>query len=245
MPIHLGDRAVSKVFVGSRRVDRVMLGGQRIWSGTDLYDDFNRPDEPLDAGTWHNEGPALDYKAAVVGNRMRLGIPDGLVGLVQRTSQMTYTGAHATTESGYLETLVASTGDSIPTLFGSLNFVTQVFGRMPVTGFEDGVGIDLRASQVGLVVRRDFFNDRVRVFGAFGAGDLIRLRWVVASGQPTTYTMFRNGQQLGDPWVDSTNRVVGGSGHRSLGVRVDGSKDLLGPRRFSPALDWVEYGGSL
>lgn len=236
MPATVAGKPVRRIMLGGRRVNRIMLGGRRVWSAAEVYDDFNRGDEHLDAGgKWRNEGPSLDYVASVNAGRLRLGIPDGLPGLVERISQMTYTGAAATGEDGWLEILVASIGDSIPTVFGDLNFVTQVFARMPGRGFTDGVGIDLRASQLSLVHRRDSMNRR-EPCGAFAAGDLIRMDW---SGPD--YTMALNGHQVGE-WTDKDRQVRTGPGYRHLGVRVDGAKELLGPRRFSPALDWVEYG---
>lgn len=232
-----GRGSVERIMWRGKPVDRIMWRGQRLYSASTLFDDFERADGPLDknGGQWHNEGPSLDHVASIVGGRMRLGIPDGLIGLFERISYMRFTGGTATSEDGWLQCQVASTGDSIRSFMGDLLFRTQLYGRSNV---RDGVGIDLAASQLGIVVRRNLGETIVAQFGGFSAGDVIDLHW-----QGPDYEMFRNGRSVGG-WIDRDGKVAGGSDHRSMMVRVDGSKDLLGPRRFSPALGWAEYGSA-
>jgi hypothetical protein len=89
-----------------------------------------------------------------------------------------------------------------------------------------------------VTVRRDGVDTAVASFGQYAAGDVLRL---VFTG--TDYSMYCNGRFRGT-WVDRTSMVVTGEDHRSLGIRVHGAQEQSGsgPRRFSPALDYVEYG---
>lgn len=235
MAMRLGSTPIRKVMLGSTRITKIMLGATRVYSETNLYDDFNGGDTKLsDTGRWHNEGPSIDYVASIVAGQCRLGVPDGLVGLVERISYMRFTGGVASSDDGYVECRVSTAGDSIPGFQGDLPFVTQVFGRASNSGADKGVGIHLAASQIGLVVRRSVLDEQVvKWFGAYAPNDIIRLRYTGSE-----FTMIRNGVPLG-AWSGSS---TADQQHRSLMIRVDGSKDLLGPRRFSPALDYIEMG---
>lgn len=237
--IKLGPKTITALRLGSKEITRVMLGRTTIWNAVDLYDDFNRSDRELDSdGVWVDCGPSIDRGAAIVDGRCRIGIPDGTWDPFERISYMRYGKSTSPLEDGYVEALVATMGDSTKTLIGDYNYQTHVYGRVQNTGFTNGVGIWLAASQIGLVVKRNLGESVVRKFGPYAQGDVIRLQW-----KGTVYTMLRNGVSLGT-WTDSKGQVATGTGHRSLGIRVHGAKELFGfgPRRFSPALDYVEYG---
>jgi hypothetical protein len=238
--LRFGAKPITAVRLGAKPVSRIMLGRTTVWNAVQVYDDFNRPDAELDDdGSWVNHGPSLDHVASVVDNRCRIGIPDNFTaGVFERISYMRYAKATSPTEDGYVEALVATMGDSTKTLLGDINYQTHVYGRVSNTGFNAGVGIWLAASEIGLIVRQGLKETVVARFGAYSPGNIVRLEW-----KGKLYTMFRDGVSLGT-WNDSTNMVATGTGNRSLGLRVHGAKEKLGlgPRRFSAALDYVEYG---
>lgn len=238
-PVRLGPKEITALRLGTKPVTRVMLGGKTIWNAVKVYDDFNRPNRELDDdGVWINHGPSLDRVASIVDGKCRIGIPDGLMDPFERISYMRFTKATSPLEDGYVEAHVATMGESTKTFLGDINYQTHVYGRVSNTGFNNGVGIWMAASELGIVVKRNLGETVVRKFGSYAAGDIVRLQW-----KGTVYTMLRNGQSLGT-WTDSSGQVATGTGHRSLGLRVHGAKELFGfgPRRFSAALDYVEYG---
>ncbi|SKS04661.1 Uncharacterised protein [Mycobacteroides abscessus subsp. abscessus] len=86
------------------------------------------------------------------------------------------------------------------------------------------------------IVRRAGVDTVVKTIGTFGAGDVIRHNFV-----GNVHTFRRNGSLL-EEWNDENATAPKGTGNRSLIISVQGSKDLLGPRRFGPAIDYVEMG---
>jgi hypothetical protein len=236
--LELGTKNVRALYLGARRVSRVMLGSKLVWNSATVFDDFNRANSKLDAKDWVNAGPSFDHVASVVDGKMRIDIPDGLMDPFGRISYMRYTKALAPADDGYIECLVSTMGDSTPGIFADIVYRTTLFGKVSNTGFSEGVGISLSASGISLTVRNGLIDREVKTFGSYAPLDVIRLTFV-----GKLYTMYRNGASLGT-WTDSSNQVETGAGYRSMGIRVDGAKEMLGlgPRRFSPALDYVEYG---
>lgn len=229
--------------IGRNGVSRFMLGNRTVWNAVQVYDDFNHPDGPLTSYGWKSYGPSLTHFASVEDGVCRMDVPDGVIeellsGPWEHTSYMRYTKATSPYENGYVETKIAAKGDSVPTLLGEAVYATHVYGRVTNTGIDDGVGLWLGASQVGIVVKKNLLESIVGRYGAYAVGDVLRLQW-----DGINYTVWRNGRVIGT-WVDSSGKVATGLTHRSLAIRMHGAKELLGlgPRRFSPALDYVEYG---
>ncbi|ADX31959.1 virion structural protein [Tsukamurella phage TPA2] len=71
--------------------------------------------------------------------------------------------------------------------------------------------------------------------GNYASGDIVRLTF---NGQ--VFSLYRNGALVAG-WTDTGSAAVG-AGYRSLGIRVTGSKDFFGPRRYSASIDYVEAG---
>lgn len=235
--VYLGGVSASALYLGSTPVQRMYLGSTLVWTANSMRDDFNRVNDDVLGANWSAENPgwplAPAYTAGVVDGRCRLAIPDGLISLDMTTSRHRYTAATAASDDGYIEAKVATQGAG-PALW-LFPYVTQVFGRGSNTGFTSGVGFQLDGSVIRLI-RRVSSVDVAVVYdcGAYSPGDVIRLTYV-----GRLFTLTKNGETVG-VWNDSGAVTAKGASNRSLLIRVDGSKDLLGPRRFSPALDYVE-----
>jgi hypothetical protein len=112
----------------------------------------------------------------------------------------------------------------------------SLYETTPSNGFEDGVGIWLEASRLLMVVRRNGVDRLVADFGNFAVGDIIRCNFA-----GPTYTMYCKGQRRGS-WTAAVDQIAESDLNRYLGIRVHGGNESgTGPRRFSPALDYVEY----
>lgn len=231
MPLYLGATPIQALRFGSVDVQKLCLGSIVVWSRSTLGDDFNGPDGPLSAA-WTNHTPGNGYTAGIVNGQCRLAIPDGLIGLPLIVDRQRYNAAVAPSDDYELEFRVGSQGSG-PSITGDLS-KTQVFARLSNGAFTHGIGVQLDSSTLR-IVRRVAGTDTLVVpdCGTFAAGDIIRMR-----GVGNLHTLRRNGSFVKE-WLDSGNTVVTGPGNRSLGLVVMGSKDALGPRRFSPAIDWV------
>jgi hypothetical protein len=224
--------------LGDMPIGRVILGNDVSEHFAPVWDDFNRSDRDLDAdGTWVDCGPSVDYRACIEAGKLRINIPDGLSTAFERVSYMRYEKARAADNDGHIECQVAARGDYWTTPTGESGYATGVFAKVPADSFNDGVGIYLRASRLFLAVRRNGADRLVADFGNFAVGDIIRCNFA-----GPTYTMYCKGQNRGS-WSDGSGQVATSDSHRSLGIRVHGAKEVsgTGPRRFSPALDYVEY----
>lgn len=205
--------------------------GYVIWSTSMLGDTFDRDDL---GANWIHYGSST-YKADIVNGSLRLDIPDGLVSAALNTDRVRLNTGTTAADDYYLEFRIGSqgSGDSIT----GTKHRTQVFARVSNGAFTHGVGVELLNSKLA-IVRRVANVDTIMVpdCGAFAAGDFCRL-----SGVGNLHTLRRNGSFAGE-WNDSGATASKGAGYRSIGARVDGSKDLLGPRRFSPSIDVVSAG---
>lgn len=153
----------------------------------------------------------------------RINIPDGLVALPPQFSQYRFGDAVAAADDGPLETMVSAIGD--------IGYATQLFRRYSNDGTgNNGVGIQLLNSGLSIVRRVGGTATTVAQGGAFAVGDLLRLEQV-----GDTHTLLRNGTQVAQ-WIDSGATAAVGAANRSMGMIMEGAKDLTGPRRFSPAL---------
>ncbi|QGH80046.1 hypothetical protein SEA_NHAGOS_35 [Gordonia phage NHagos] len=231
MSLRLGSTPITNVRLGSTDIKEIRRGSTLIWSRSNVRDDFNRADSTGLGASWTDHGPASSpYLASVLNNYARLNIPDGLISLSLQTSRWRYNAAQMPSDDGYVETRVASKGDA------GWDRITEVFGWLTNTSFDSGVGIRLDGS-VPSIVRRVTGTETVMASGTtYAAGDVLRVR-----KNGTVYSLYRNGAFV-TQWNDSGNTAVTGAGNRSLGVVLTGTKDTLGPRRFSAALDYVEAG---
>ncbi|ORA38129.1 DUF7257 domain-containing protein [Mycobacterium aquaticum] len=206
--------------------------GQLLWSTSSLGDYFDRDDL---GANWVHYGPASDYVAGIVDGSLRLDIPDGLLAAALKTDRVRLNTGTTGADDYYLEFRIGSqgSGNSIT----NTQHRTQVFARVSNGAFTHGVGVELLNSKLA-IVRRVAGTDTIMVpdCGAYAAGDICRL-----SGVGNLHTLRRNGKFAGE-WPDNAGTAAKGAGYRSIGARVDASKDALGPRRFSPTIDWIVAG---
>ncbi|SLE68159.1 Uncharacterised protein [Mycobacteroides abscessus subsp. massiliense] len=229
--IYLGGTAIKAMMLGEKAITRAYLGETLVWSANRIRDDFNRADGDL--GVNWVISPSIDgYKPSVVGNVCRLGVPDGLVSLQLNGAHARYVAA-LDRDDGYVEFRIGSQGSG-PSLTGDL-CRTTVLARGSNNAVTGGVGVQMDSSTLR-IVRRAGVDTVVKTIGTFGAGDVIRHNFV-----GNVHTFRRNGSLL-EEWDDENATAPKGTGNRSLIISVQGSKDLLGPRRFGPAIDYVEMG---
>lgn len=224
--------SVQRIVRNGADIQQVWRNGVLLWSRSGIRDDFNRDDAATLGSGWTDQGPSSTYKAGIVDGQCRLALPDGLVSSTLLTSHARYNVATAPNDDYELEFRVGSQGSG-PSITGDLAR-TQVFARVSNSGFTHGVGVQLDSSTLRIVRRVLSINSVMAPdCGAFGAGDTINMK-----GVGNLHTLRRNGRKVGE-WNDSTGTASKGGGFRSLGVVVMASKDLLGPRRFGPTIDWV------
>lgn len=178
-----------------------------------------------DGGTGQN----VHYPIGVVGGMARMLIPDGLVSLSTQTSTLR-NASLVPADNGWVETKIASQGDT--------GYITQIWRRYTNGSSEvtsSGVGIDLRDGVASIVRRIDGANVLVAPgLSAFTAGDTVHLQQT-----GNTHTLYLNGHQAGQPWVDTGNTAHSGSLYRSVAMTMQGGQDLNGPRRYSPSLAYL------
>ncbi|QNL30162.1 minor tail protein [Gordonia phage Mariokart] len=226
--IRLGSTPITDVRLGSTPITQVRRGTELLWSRATLRDDFNRADSVGLGANWVDLGPASSpYLASVVNNYARLNIPEGLVSLSLQTSRMRYQAAVKPDDNGHVECRVALKGDE------GWSRVTELWGWANVD-LSGGVGIRLDGSVASIVRRVSNTNTVMAVGGAYSAGDSIRL---LRNG--TTWTLRRNGALMVE-WPDTGNTAPSGVAFRSVCTLFTGTKDTLGPRRYSAALDYIE-----
>lgn len=236
MGLYHGSTPITGLYRGSTPITALYRGSVKIWSRNRIFDNFSGANMDLeDTGRWVDLGPSTDYKAAIVDGVMRLGLPDGLLAATNRFSRARFTSVQHPSDDGYIECRAATKGNGSPP-FGGASATTIVYRRSnnTGTGHTHGVGIGMRESKLFIALRASSIDAEMVQCGSFGAGDIFRLKQI-----ENVHTMFRNGQIVG-VWPDTNNLAAKGLNYRSMVVRVDASKDLLGPRRFSPALDYVE-----
>lgn len=236
MPIMFGEQPVEAIKIGSEDIAKVYIGSDLVWSKTAIHLTFGDvPDtSDLESLGFVHYGPASTYQACVNGGVLRVNMPDGISSLGEFIDRVRYDTDVAPADDGFLQFRVTTTGSSsTPSVE---HYITDVFGRGVNDDDTDGVGVRLENSAVGIVRRVAGVDTLMRACGAFAAGDILRLKF---SGD--LHTLTRNGVFAGE-WDDSGETVTVGSGNRSLLMRMTGGRELFGSRRFSPAIDYVEYG---
>lgn len=236
MTIKLGSTTISALRLGSTEITQVRLGSTLIWAKTNVRDDFNRPDSVGLGASWTDHGTATgDYRAGISQNTARILVPDVLFDVVQplRLSRWRYNAAVVPADNGYVEFRIGNAGAI------SADHITQVYGRLSNGGWTHGVGVQLDSGLLR-IVRMVGGTETVMASsdpsgGNYSSGDIVRLTF---TGQ--VFSLYRNGVLVAG-WTD-TGSSLAGAGYRSLGVRFTGSKDFLGPRRYSASIDYVEAG---
>lgn len=234
MPIIRGSTQITDIRRGTTLINEVRRGQTLIWTRVVRRDDFDRADSTTLGSNWTDEGSSTDHKIGISSGTARLQIPDGLVGgfWAARTSRMRYNVSVSSADDGYIEAKMASKGDPFtPIALGG--FISQLFGRVTNSAFTSGIGFSCIAGHVWITKRISSIDNIAADGGTFQPGDKIRLTYV-----GNLHTLFVNGAQRAQ-WNDSGGTVPKGASYRSMGLRCDGGKDLLGPRRFSPAFDYV------
>lgn len=241
MTINRGSTAIADIRRGSTLINEVRRGSTILWQRTNASAvDFSAlPDAATLGAGWTSHGPSTDYLIGVEGGTARVKLIDGLIGgfFDLRTSRMRYTVATAPADDGFIEVVAASRGSS-----GSLlnmnddDFKTIAFSRLSNTAFTHGVGIDMAAGNVWITTLIGGTLARKSSGGSFAAGNRLYL-----SHANRLHTLYRNGFQVAQ-WSDSGNTAAKGSGYRSMGLLAEAGKDILGPRRFSPAVSSIKMG---
>lgn len=240
MPARRGSGLITDIRRGSTLINEVRRGSTLVWAraAAALRDDFNRDDSDTLGAAWANYGTSPDRFLGVENNYARVKIPDGQIGGIFAlvTSRMRYVSAVNPGDNGYVECRMSTIGSSFSVLSGTFGFVSQIFGRLSNGAFTHGVGIEMVAGRCWIVRRVNNVETRMADGGNFQAGDVLRLTFT-----GNVHVLFVNGREVAR-WNDTTPTALSGASYRSLGIRGDGGKDLGGPRRFSPAFDYVEMG---
>lgn len=224
----LGATNLAAIRLGSTALVAARLGSVLVYASSPLRDDFNRDDQPVLLSPWINETPAALYHAGVEGNACRLVLPDGLSSQARVDSRFRHV-VQVTADDGDLEIRVAHNG--------TLDYTTQVFRRYSTDGTgAAGVGINLSQSRAGIVRRAAGVDTIMANGGLFGGGSVLRLNQT-----GNTHTLYRGGSN--NPiatWNDTAATASRGSTFRSIALHVQAAKEALGPRRFSPSLDYIQ-----
>lgn len=236
MTIKLGSTTITALRLGSTEITQVRLGSTLIWAKTNVRDDFNRDDQVGLGPNWADHGTATnEFRAGISQNTARAQVPDALFDIVQpvRFSRWRYSAATVPSDNGYVEFRIGNAGAI------TADHITQVYGRLSNGGWTHGVGVQLDSGLLR-IVRMVGGTETIMASSAAGAGnyasgDIIRLTF---NGQ--VFSLYRNGTLVAG-WTDTGSSAVG-AGYRSLGIRVTGSKDFFGPRRYSASIDYVEAG---
>jgi hypothetical protein len=234
MGLHLGDTPIVALYKGSTPMRQLYRGATHIWSRSTIRDSFDQADGVL-SGNWTTSASGDGYVPKAIGNQCRLGVPDGLLSLALNTGRARYTAATLPGDDGYLEFGIGSKGSG-PSITNDLCRTTILY-RASDSANTHGVGIRLDSSTLRVVRRvSSSYTIMVSDCGDFTAGDMVHVDFV-----GDLHTVYCNGEFRGE-WDDTGHTASSGSGFRSLMIEVQGSKDLLGPRRFGPTVDWVEMG---
>lgn len=238
MTLYRGTNPIIAVYRGATPITAIYRGTVPLWSPNTAGDDFSGAAGPLGLPTWTDIN-ASAYKLGIQDGRARVLIPDGLLGGFWdfTTSTFRYAPAVNPGNNGYVEARFATQGDSA-SLTSLSGYVTDVWNRGNNLGTTHTHGVGMRAiggqlqlcSVIGSVVTA-----RAAPV-AFQSGAIGRV-----SSVGNIHTMLLNGAPAGT-WNDSGGTAQQGTNYRSLIITGQGAKDFLGPRRFSPALDYVKMG---
>lgn len=238
MGAYRGATNVTAAYRGAAAITGIYRGTNLLWSPVSVGDDFDGDGGDLGLPTWTDVATGSPHKLGIEDGRARVLLPDGLIGLIWDFTTSRFRYALATGSGAYVEARLATKGDSASQA-SSNGYATSVVHRGNNTGstLTNGVGFRVKGGQVALV---SFVGgvDAVRVTGgSVQSGDVVRVNSVT-----NLHTLLVNGEQRGAPWNDVGGVVLNTSAQRSLIISGQAAKDFLGPRRFSPALDYVRMG---
>ena len=235
MPMNIGASPITAMMVGPDEVSAAYLGPDLVWSRTLIYQTFDVADlNNLTSLGWVHYGPTNSIQIGVVNQKARYAVPDGPGTLALFTDYVRYADHVAPADNGHIQFKVATVGDSNPP--SGDNLITDVFGRGSNTAASHGVGFRMQNSSLSIVRRVGGSDAVVKSLGSFAAGDVLRLDF-----NGNLHTATRNGDFVGE-WNDTGATASKGAGFRSLLMRMNGHKAISGQRRFSPSIDYVEYG---
>lgn len=231
--LRFGATPITQLRIGSTPITQLRLGGAVIWSASGagvIRVDFNQPDQ-IGLGTdWTDYGGVSPYLASISSGYARINIPDDLPFLGLQEDRVRYNAAQVAGDDGHIRVKIATMGDGT----GFFAARSQAFRRLSNAAYSHGVGIELSNSQLSIVRRVGSVDTPMANCGTYQPGDEADL---VQLGN--VHTMLRNGNDVG-AWNDSGATASKGSGFRSIGLMFSGGKDFFGPRRLSPAFDYVE-----
>lgn len=232
--IKFGSTPIIDIRLGNTPINEVRRGSVLVWQRSSTFDDFNRDDADDLGANWTFD--ASTYKIGVENNAARVKIPEGLVGSFYaiNTSRARFNAGTADADDGWIECQPSSLGSSHSVASPS-GYKTQVFGRGKNTDTTCGIGMTLQAGHLFLTKRIDSVDSHLDA-GTFQPGDILRMGYTGYG-----FVLLNNGD-IAASLEDPSHTTYKGDGYRSLILRGDGAKDFLGPRRFSPALDYVSMG---
>jgi hypothetical protein len=222
--VHVGTHTLTQITIGAAYLSQLWEADKAIWAG--IYDSFNRPDQASLTSPWVIETGINSWHIGVSGNSARLMVPDGLDLGLTVTDAVRHSN-QVSGDDGHLEIQVATIGDP--------NYRTMVWRRYSNDGYGlNGVGIDLYNSRASIAYRTLGVNAWEVDCGLYAEGDVLRLK---QAGD--VHTLLRNGTPVGT-WNDQLHLASKGATYRSVAIHMQGAKQSLGPRRFSPALNYID-----
>lgn len=231
-----GSTPITDIRRGSTVITEVRRGSTLVWTRNTLADYFDRDDAATLGTNWADCGSSNDYKIGIENGTARLKLPEGLIGgfFAHRRSSMRFTLGTATADDGFVECRAATRGDPSSWLDGVFHdFDTRLYGRVPNSGSNSGVGISMQHGQCFITGMVNGNATHHGDGGAFQPGDRLRLTY-----EGNYHRLYVNGTARVS-WTDSGNTIPKGAGYRSMLLWTEAGKDFLGPRRFAPALDYV------
>jgi len=243
MPIYHGTDLITGIRHGTELITGVRHGDELIHTSALTRYDFNLDDaddiDPTHA-IWADHGPSSDFLLGIEDGVARIRLPDELVGgyFDLRWARRRFAAATAPHDDGYIEVRAATQGNSWSAASMSTDgYNSHVYARGSNAAYTHGVGIRMRAGHCWIVSR---ISNTVTVRGTgsakggtFQDGDRIRKTHV-----GNLHTLFVNGTDI-DAWNDSGGAAASGGSYRSMLIDMAAGKDINGPRRFSPAFDYV------
>lgn len=228
MALHLDGITFEGLHLGDIHFEGLYLGEQRLWSLTNLRDDFTGDGQDLDPALWVREQAGTFFDIGRTDDTARVQIPDGLLSVTWgfQTSKYRFIGGQSAAADGYLEFRIANKGTG--------GYATHMYRRYANTGAASGVYVGMHSSDLFIGYRVGGVNTRIKECGSFSAGDVIRL---VQKGN--LHTVYKAGEFAGE-WEDTGGLVPSGAGNRSIAMLMTGEKAIFMPREFSPSIDYFE-----
>lgn len=222
MPFYYGSLPVTLKY-GSHPITHLYKGSTLIWTPGGIRDPFDGS-AVLNPAWWAQEGSS--YSIGSEFGLCRLLLPDNAIWIFAQTAHARYTAAQHQAD-GYAEWVIGNPGSG--------GFATTVWRRASnASGRAAGVGVQMLSSSLQIVRRVGGVETEVRACGQFQGGDRMRLTQV-----GNLHTVHRNGRFVGE-WDDTGATAANTFAERTLAMTMTATKDLFGPRRFSPSIDWIE-----